>query len=149
MDLAEMAGRSEELKLSIADLKLAASTVETIALVKKSRSRIYRTACRKHAGRQTSSPLSCQISIAAPLKCAIRAALWKCSVRSQARQTFVTKTARPSWARHSKIAAYVPEEFDLETSHARVEELRTRLEGFGGVNMMALEELAEAEERCS
>src|SRR5262249_61266044 len=29
MDLAEMAGRSEELKLSIADLELAASTVES------------------------------------------------------------------------------------------------------------------------
>jgi hypothetical protein len=40
-----------------------------------------------------------------------------------------------------------PEEFDLEASHTRVEELRTRLEGFGGVNMMALEELAEAEQR--
>ena len=41
----------------------------------------------------------------------------------------------------------LPEEFDLDSSHARVEELRTRLEGFGAVNMMALEELGEAEER--
>src|SRR6185436_21181494 len=38
-------------------------------------------------------------------------------------------------------------EFDLESGHARVEELRSRLEGFGAVNMMALEELTEAEER--
>ena len=35
MDLAEMAGRSEDLKLSIAYLELAASSVETIALVKR------------------------------------------------------------------------------------------------------------------
>ncbi|HEX8491377.1 MAG TPA: chromosome segregation protein SMC [Pyrinomonadaceae bacterium] len=41
----------------------------------------------------------------------------------------------------------VEEEFDLEAGRARVEELRARVEGFGAVNMMALEELAEAEER--
>ncbi|MGA9995207.1 MAG: hypothetical protein WBP93_07335, partial [Pyrinomonadaceae bacterium] len=39
------------------------------------------------------------------------------------------------------------EEFDLEAGRARVEELRARVEGFGAVNMMALEELSEAEER--
>jgi chromosome segregation protein len=39
------------------------------------------------------------------------------------------------------------EEFDLEAGKARVEELRARVEGFGAVNMMALEELSEAEER--
>ncbi|PYS91523.1 MAG: chromosome segregation protein SMC [Acidobacteria bacterium] len=45
-------------------------------------------------------------------------------------------------------SAYEPDvEFDLEAGRARVEELRARLEGFGAVNMMALEELAEAEER--
>ena len=38
-------------------------------------------------------------------------------------------------------------EFDLETGRARVDELRERLENFGAVNMMALEELTEAEER--
>ncbi len=45
-------------------------------------------------------------------------------------------------------SAYEPDaEFDLEAGRARVEELRARLDGFGAVNMMALEELAEAEER--
>ncbi|MEJ7617492.1 MAG: hypothetical protein WKF30_11145, partial [Pyrinomonadaceae bacterium] len=39
------------------------------------------------------------------------------------------------------------EDFDLEASRARVEEMRARVESFGAVNMMALEELAEAEER--
>lgn len=37
--------------------------------------------------------------------------------------------------------------FDLEAGRGRVEELRARIEGFGAVNMMALEELAENEER--
>ncbi len=47
-------------------------------------------------------------------------------------------------------AAHPPEEgFDLEASRARLEELRARVESFGAVNMMALEELAEAEERLT
>ncbi|HEV7859075.1 MAG TPA: chromosome segregation protein SMC [Pyrinomonadaceae bacterium] len=37
--------------------------------------------------------------------------------------------------------------FDLEAGRGRVEELRARIEGFGAVNMMALEELSESEER--
>ncbi|HKS28379.1 MAG TPA: chromosome segregation protein SMC [Pyrinomonadaceae bacterium] len=41
----------------------------------------------------------------------------------------------------------VEEEFDLDAGRARVEELRARVEGFGAVNMMALEELSESEER--
>jgi chromosome segregation protein len=40
-------------------------------------------------------------------------------------------------------------EFDLETERARVEELRERLENFGAVNMMALEELSESDERLA
>lgn len=39
------------------------------------------------------------------------------------------------------------EEFELEAGRARVEDLRAKIEGFGAVNMMALEELAENEER--
>jgi chromosome segregation protein len=39
------------------------------------------------------------------------------------------------------------DDFDLSTAQSRVEELRTRIEGFGAVNMMALEELAESEQR--
>jgi chromosome segregation protein len=38
-------------------------------------------------------------------------------------------------------------EFDLEEQRAHVEDLRNRLENFGAVNMMALEELSEADER--
>jgi chromosome segregation protein len=40
-------------------------------------------------------------------------------------------------------------EFVLETARARAEQLRERLENFGAVNMMALEELAENEERLA
>ena len=41
----------------------------------------------------------------------------------------------------------IEEDFDLESERTRVESLRDRIEGFGAVNMMALEELAENEER--
>ena len=41
----------------------------------------------------------------------------------------------------------VPEDFELETARERSEDLREKLENFGAINMLALEELAEAEER--
>ncbi|MCI0661512.1 MAG: hypothetical protein L0220_10595, partial [Acidobacteria bacterium] len=41
----------------------------------------------------------------------------------------------------------VPDDFDLEVAKARLDELRTKIDGLGPVNMMALEELTEIEER--
>lgn len=38
-------------------------------------------------------------------------------------------------------------EFDLVDARARVDDLRQRLDGFGAINMLAVEELAETEER--
>ncbi len=39
------------------------------------------------------------------------------------------------------------DEFNLEVCRTTVEDLRNRLEGFGAINMLAVDELAEAEER--
>ena len=41
----------------------------------------------------------------------------------------------------------VPENFDLTTAKSRLEELRSRIDNLGPVNMMALDELIEIEER--
>ncbi len=41
----------------------------------------------------------------------------------------------------------VAEDFDLEEAKSSVEDLRQKLENFGAINMLALEELSEAEER--
>ena len=41
----------------------------------------------------------------------------------------------------------IEDEFDLEACRAGVDDLRTRLEGFGAINMLAVDELSEAEER--
>ena len=40
-------------------------------------------------------------------------------------------------------------DFDLETAKAQLEDLREKLENFGAINMLALEELAETEERLA
>jgi chromosome segregation protein len=41
----------------------------------------------------------------------------------------------------------LPDDFDLDASRSQADELRERLENFGAVNMLAVDELAEAEER--
>jgi chromosome segregation protein len=41
----------------------------------------------------------------------------------------------------------VPEDFDLESAKARLDELRAKIDALGPVNMMAIEELTEIEER--
>ena len=79
-----------------------------------------------------------------------RAGLEVQRAESQARLTFVHENCQSELGQALEDLARelaLAEDFDFETSHARVEELRARLEGFGAVNMMALEELAEAEER--
>jgi len=43
----------------------------------------------------------------------------------------------------------LPEDFEILEARARVEEMRQRLEAFGAINMLAVEELDEAEERLA
>jgi chromosome segregation protein len=79
-----------------------------------------------------------------------RAAIEVQRAEAQARLSFVHENCAAELSQSLEELARehpLPEDFDLEAGHARVEELRARLEGFGAVNMMALEELAEAEER--
>jgi chromosome segregation protein len=41
----------------------------------------------------------------------------------------------------------IPEDFELSNARERTDDLRQRLESFGAINMLAVDELAEAEER--
>jgi chromosome segregation protein len=41
----------------------------------------------------------------------------------------------------------IPEEFELDDARQRTDDLRQRLESFGAINMLAVDELSEAEER--
>ena len=69
---------------------------------------------------------------------------------AQARHKFVSENCVAELNQSLQdLARELPlqEDFDLEAGLARVDELRARIEGFGAVNMMALEELSESEER--
>src|SRR5829696_2836308 len=151
MDLAEMAGRSEELKLSIADLELAASSVETDRA--REEELISDLSSRLQEARRQADEFSAELSELNRRAAEVRDSRGTLEVQraeAQARQTFVHENCQTELGQSLEDLAReltFPEEFELEASHTRVEELRTRLEGFGGVNMMALEELAEAEER--
>jgi chromosome segregation protein len=151
MDVAEMTGRSEELRQSIAYLEHAASTVE----IDRAREEelIADLSNKLQEARRQADEFSAELSElnrrAAEVRDA-RGALDVQRAEAQARQTFVHENCQTELGQALEDLAReltFPEEFDLDASHTRVEELRTRLEGFGGVNMMALEELAEAEER--
>ena len=151
MDLAEMAGRSDELRLSIADLEQAASTVETDRA--REEEQISDLANRLQDARRQADEFSAELSELNRRAAEVRDARGTLEVQraeAQARQTFVHENCHSELGQSLEDLAReltFPDEFDLDVSHARVEELRTRLEGFGGVNMMALEELAEAEQR--
>jgi chromosome segregation protein len=151
MELAEMGGRSNELTLSIADLELAASTVESDRA--REEEQIADLSNRLQEARRQADEFSAELSElnrrAAEVRDS-RGALEVQRAEATARQTFVHENCHSELGQSLEDLAReltFPEEFDLEASHTRVEELRTRLEGFGGVNMMALEELAEAEQR--
>jgi len=151
MELAEMGGRSDELTLSITDLELAASTVESDRA--REEEQIADLSNRLQEARRQADEFSAELSElnrrAAEVRDS-RGALEVQRAEAQARQTFVHENCQTELGQSLEELAReltFPEEFDLEASHTRVEELRTRLEGFGGVNMMALEELAEAEQR--
>jgi chromosome segregation protein len=151
MDLAEMAGRSEELKLSIAELELAASTVESDRA--REEEQIADLSNRLQEARRQADEFSAELSELNRKAAEVRDARGGLEVQraeAHARKTFVHENCQTELGQSLEDLAReltFPEEFDLDSSHARVEELRMKLEGFGGVNMMALEELAEAEER--
>jgi chromosome segregation protein len=151
MDVAEMEGRSAELQLSIADLEFKASTVEADRA--REEEQIATLSQQLQEARRQADEFSTELSElnrrAAEVR-DTRAGLEVQRAEAHARQTFVHENCHSELGQSLEALASeitLPEDFDFETSHARVEELRTRLDGFGAVNMMALEELAEAEER--
>ncbi len=151
LDVAEMNGRIDELKVSIADLEFKASSVESDRA--REEAQILDLSKKLQQARQQADEFSAELSElnrrAAEVRDS-RAALEVQRAEAQARQTFVHENCQTELGQSLEDLAReltLQEDFDLDASHKRVEELRSRLEGFGGVNMMALEELAEAEER--
>ena len=150
-DLAEMNGRMDDLRSSIADLEQKASTVESDR--EKEERQIFGLTEELQGARRRADAFSDELSElnrrAADVR-DTRAGLDVQKAEAQARQTFVHENCQTELNQSLEDLSrevVLADDFDFDTSHARVEELRTRLEGFGGVNMMALDELAEAEER--
>ncbi len=151
LDLVEMTERIVGLSESIAELIRQASTVAEEK--EREEQEIAALTAQLDQARQRADALATHLSElnkhAGEVRDA-RAAIEVQRAEAQARLTFVRENCASELNQSLEELAReqaIDEQFDLDTAHARVEELRTRIEGFGAVNMMALEELAEAEER--
>ncbi|MDT4897089.1 MAG: chromosome segregation protein [Acidobacteriota bacterium] len=150
-EVADAGARLEELRRSINDMEQGAS------LVGEERTReeqeIARHSARLAAARERADALStelAELNRRAALARDARAALEIQRAESAARLSYVREACTSELNQSLEELSQerpVDDEFDLEAGKARVEELRARIEGFGAVNMMALEELSEAEER--
>jgi len=151
LELLEMTERISELRASIADLEYQASTVAEER--QREEQEIAALTARLEEARHQADAFAAQLSDlnrhAAEVRDA-RAGIEVQRAEAQARLTFVRENCAAELNQSLEDLAReqpIDDEFDLETAQARVEELRTRIEGFGAVNMMALEELAENEAR--
>ena len=147
----EASARLEELRQSIGGIVASESSITEEC--EREEREIAATAARLEEARVRADALAAELSELNHRAAASREA------RAQLEVQRAEATARLSYVREAcsselnqsleDLARELPleEEFDLETGRARVEELRARIEGFGAVNMMALEELSESEER--
>ncbi|HKR00235.1 MAG TPA: AAA family ATPase, partial [Pyrinomonadaceae bacterium] len=150
-EVADATARLEELGRSIGEMEQSAG------FVAEERAReeqlIAERAARLTSARGRADELSTELAElnrrAAAARDA-RAALEIQRAESAARLTYVREACMTELNQSLEELSHerpVDEEFDLEAGKARAEELRARVEGFGAINMMALEELTEAEER--
>src|SRR6266508_2123681 len=152
-EVIEIVGRIDELRYSIEEFEQKGTT--TAQEQAREELEIAELTEQLEHARQQADLLSAELSDLNRRSAEIRdgrAAIEVQRAEAQARQTFVRENCAAELNQALDDLAQeqgCEEEFDLDAGHARVEELRSRIEGFGAVNMMALEELAEAEERLS
>jgi chromosome segregation protein len=143
--------RLEQLRTSIAEIDRLATTVEEEKAHEESQiaeATARLTAARESADRTAAELAELNRSAAASRDA--RAAIEVQRAEAFARVNFVRESCANELNQSLDEIALelVPDrEFVLETGRARAEELRERLENFGAVNMMALDELSENEER--
>ncbi|MCA1643623.1 MAG: hypothetical protein LC785_17150 [Acidobacteria bacterium] len=150
-EIEEMRGRLAEVRGALEEMEESAGTVESEA--GRLQTEVERATGRLGAARSRADELAEELSElnhrAAEAREA-RAQLEINRAEAAARLNYLREScvAELSQTLEEIVAAYEPDaEFDLEAGRGRVEELRARLEGFGAVNLMALEELGESEER--
>ncbi len=152
-ELGESATRIEELRSSVAEIDRLAATVEEEKLGEESQ--IAAATTRLTEARERADVLAAELAEmnrAAAASRDARAAVEVQRAEAMARVNFVRESCANELNQSLEEIAReltLDETFDLDEGRARVEELRERLENFGAVNMMALEELSENEERLA
>jgi chromosome segregation protein len=150
-EIEEMLARLEGLRRGLEELDESAGTVEGEAA--EFEAEVERASGRLAAARARADELAEELSVLNHRAAEAREARSQLEINraeAAARLNYLRETcvAELSQTLEEIVAAYEPDaEFDLEAGRARVEEMRARLESFGAVNLMALEELGEAEER--
>ncbi|HEV2913517.1 MAG TPA: chromosome segregation protein SMC [Pyrinomonadaceae bacterium] len=150
-EAAEASSRLEELRRSIEEIDSATLTVEEER--EREEGAVALAAARLTEARQRADALSAELAELNRRVMAerdARAALEVQRAEAMARLNYVREACMTELNQSlEELAGERPldEELELESGRARVEELRARLDSFGAVNMMALEELSEAEER--
>jgi chromosome segregation protein len=151
LELVEITERINGLRASIADLEFQANNVAEERA--REEQEISGLTTLLEGARQRADALAAQLSDlnrhAAEIRDS-RAAIEVQRAEAWARLTFVRENCAAELNQSLEELAQEQQleaDFDLEVAHARVEELRSRIEALGGVNMMALEELAENEAR--
>lgn len=153
LEMTETETRLDELKSSIAEIDHLSARVETEKADEDER--IKAATAGLAEARECADNLATELAElnrqAAAARDA-RAAVEVQQAEALARINFVREACANELNQSlAEIAAEISVEadFDLEAERLRVEELRSRLENFGAVNMMALEELSEADERLA
>lgn len=151
LDLSEMGARASDLTQSITDLTIKAGSVESEREAEEKQ--ISELSDHLQNARKQADAFASELSDlnrrAAEVRDS-RSALEVQRAEAQARQTFVHENCQSELGQSLEDLARevtLDDDFDFDQNHKRVDDLRARLDGFGAVNMMALEELAEAEER--
>jgi chromosome segregation protein len=151
MELTEIARRLETLGRSIAEHESAGQTVMDDQA--REEAEIGEATANLSMTRETADSMAAELSDLNQRAAAAREQRGGFEVQraeAAARLTFIRESCATELNQPlEELAAAepVPEDFDLELGRSRLDELRNRVESFGAVNMMALEELAEAEDR--
>jgi len=150
-EVAEATERLEELRRSIGEMEQGAGLVEEERA--REEQQIAAQSARLAAARERADELSVELAELNRRSASARdarAALEVQRAEATARLSYVREACTSELNQSlEELSRERPldEEFDLEAGRARVEEMRARVESYGAVNMMALEELSEAEER--
>jgi chromosome segregation protein len=152
-ETAEMRSRLEELRRALGEMDETAGTVESeqaalAGAVEQAAARLAEARSLADEQAERLNELNHRAAEAREERARLEITRAETSARlNYLRESCLSDLGQPI---EEVVAGFEPvPDFDLEAGRARVEELRARLEGFGAVNMMALEELSEADERLT